>query len=337
MTIKWIPRDESRYFIEWLRSPLVTFAELTYQGEFVSSSFLSDKLGYAGGETVDAIVLEHILAGDSAYMSSPSQKWTIYFLPKERTILAIAIEITETATQQRKIQEELKISTARLDKQQQVLNSFYNHEVRSPLGTAYYLLQIYLEKRQGFYIEQAMEVLQRLIESTAKSTELYYGSTLDKQVVLVEEIVEETIKDLQLKINTSGAAININDSQKDVTVFGDRIRLRQALLNLVENGIKYGKKGEIAVILIDWKQADGYTEIKVEDNGIGIQSRHFQKILKHGQRLHPLAEYPGSGLGLAIVNDVVLEHGGKLVIESELDVGSKFTMYLPYESPPAPS
>jgi len=71
------------------------------------------------------------------------------------------------------------------------------------------------------------------------------------------------------------------------------------------------------------------TAISVEDNGIGIDPRHFDRVFLMFQRLHERGKYDGSGIGLAIVKKIVEGHGGKVWIQSALGKGAKMTLTLP--------
>ena len=102
---------------------------------------------------------------------------------------------------------------------------------------------------------------------------------------------------------------------------GDKNRLRQVLINLIQNSFKFTSQG--GYIKVVASQDEEITTISVEDNGSGIEKQNLNKVLdKFFQEDYNKA---GSGLGLAISNEIVKLHGGRMKIESEKNVGTKIT------------
>jgi two-component system sensor histidine kinase BarA len=119
-------------------------------------------------------------------------------------------------------------------------------------------------------------------------------------------------------------------------VTGDRDRLRQVVVNLLTNAVKFTSKGgRVTVTLTDIQHqpdlnAPGY-RILVEDSGVGIAADQFDKIFNSFYQVDSSStrEYGGAGLGLAIVKSFVEGHGGVVRVASELGHGSRFTLVLP--------
>lgn len=118
-------------------------------------------------------------------------------------------------------------------------------------------------------------------------------------------------------------------------VRGEREELAQVFLNLVQNGIKYGRSpGKVVISVRLHEKAPGIPSrvaVTVEDDGEGIAAEHIPRLTERFYRINVVAsrEKGGTGLGLAIVKYIVSRHRGELVIESTLGVGSKFTVRLP--------
>jgi len=111
-------------------------------------------------------------------------------------------------------------------------------------------------------------------------------------------------------------------------VFGDRFQLVQLLQNLISNAIKY-KSSRNPHIHISGEKVDNGWQIGVRDNGIGIDSRYFDKIFQVFQRLHSREQYSGTGIGLAVAKKIIERHGGRIWVDSRVGEGSTFYFTLP--------
>jgi signal transduction histidine kinase len=134
------------------------------------------------------------------------------------------------------------------------------------------------------------------------------------------------VKQLNRDVITAKSATIISDNLP--LMLGYRVPLIQMLSNLVQNAIKYSKEGVPPHIQIIARETKTTIEIKVADNGIGIDSEYFEKIFVIFQRLHPTSEYGGTGIGLAIVKKVVDMHNGTIRVESTPGVGTTFHLSL---------
>jgi len=114
-----------------------------------------------------------------------------------------------------------------------------------------------------------------------------------------------------------------------VHVQGDRVGLEQVVTNLVENGIKYGPRGESVELSV--RSGDGSAQIIVSDTGLGISPEELPHIFERFYRVDKARtrDPGGSGLGLAIVETIVTAHGGKIDVTSHVGKGSVFTVRLP--------
>jgi signal transduction histidine kinase len=121
-------------------------------------------------------------------------------------------------------------------------------------------------------------------------------------------------------------------------VLGDRDRLRQALANLVHNGVKYSRPEGVVTIHLSTPAVGAGNEsieIKIADQGIGIERRHLPRIFERFYTVERIAGGQasvggaGTGLGLAIARHAVLRHGGSIEVDSAIGVGTTFTILLP--------
>lgn len=116
---------------------------------------------------------------------------------------------------------------------------------------------------------------------------------------------------------------------------GDRILLRQVLINLIGNAVKFSQHTRAPSVIVSAMEQEGETIYSVRDRGAGFDQRFATKLFGVFQRLHAEEEFPGTGVGLAIVRRIVERHGGRVWAESEIGKGATFYFTLPkdVESP----
>jgi len=137
--------------------------------------------------------------------------------------------------------------------------------------------------------------------------------------------------DLTAALQRTGGRIDIGPMP---VVRGDATLLRLLLQNLVENALKFTRSGEPPHVRLSHQTEPGGWLIHVEDNGIGIPLEHHSAVFDMFKRLHNRKVYAGSGLGLSICRRIADMHGGRLLLDSAPDRGSRFTLQL--QRQPAP-
>jgi signal transduction histidine kinase len=140
------------------------------------------------------------------------------------------------------------------------------------------------------------------------------------------DVVKGALANLEAAITDAGATIETIDLPQ---IKGEPTQLAQLFQNLIGNAIKFRRDEPPLVRVSAAPAADGFAEITVEDNGIGIEKEYVDKVFLIFQRLHARDQYAGTGIGLAIVKKVVEYHGGKVWIDSTPGQGSRFRFTLP--------
>jgi light-regulated signal transduction histidine kinase (bacteriophytochrome) len=146
------------------------------------------------------------------------------------------------------------------------------------------------------------------------------------QHVDLNSCVAAAIQNLDAAVREARATVRVEDSLP--TIPGNESQLTQVFQNLIGNALKF--KGTAApVIRISAISKYRHVEVRVADNGIGLDPQHADRIFVIFQRLHERGKYPGNGLGLAICKKIVGRHGGRIWVESRPGHGATFIFTLP--------
>jgi light-regulated signal transduction histidine kinase (bacteriophytochrome) len=140
-----------------------------------------------------------------------------------------------------------------------------------------------------------------------------------------EEAFQQAITNLRPSIEESKALVTHDPLP---AVLADEMQLIQLFQNLVGNAIKYQRPG-VPRIHVSAARNDGERWVfSVQDNGLGIESKYFERIFGMFQRLHKREEFDGTGIGLAICKKIVERHGSSISVDSQLGEGSIFRFAL---------
>jgi light-regulated signal transduction histidine kinase (bacteriophytochrome) len=210
-----------------------------------------------------------------------------------------------------------------------------SHDLQEPLKVISLYLQILNRKYKGkldthaernfSYILDRTERMQHLIQSLLEYAQVGKGNTrfirTDSGVV-----IERAIDNLKVTIQENSAKITYEDCP---IIMGDEIQLTQLFQNLINNAIKFYKKGEPPCVHISAEQQETQWLFSIKDNGIGIKQEHLQNIFELFRRLHSQIEYKGNGLGLGLCKRIVESHGGHIWAESEIGKGTTVYFNIP--------
>jgi PAS domain S-box-containing protein len=225
-----------------------------------------------------------------------------------------------------------------------------SHEIRTPLsgilGMVELLAQSSLDARQKGFAKAATEsanALLHVINDVLDFSKIEAGKmTIAQENFSLREIVDGVLENASTrepgkKINL--AAVVRRDVPHQLT--GDAIRLRQVLLNLVGNGIKFTDRGEVIVRIQPLVHARGEIRLRFEisDTGIGLTPEQTQKLFQQFMQADTSSsrKFGGTGLGLAISRKIIELMGGRIGVHSAAGVGSTFWFELPFAVPPQPA
>jgi signal transduction histidine kinase len=231
-------------------------------------------------------------------------------------------------------QAAIAIENARLFQQNDFIAEMV-HELRTPLAalkaSTTLLLRRKLPEDQQIEIIETMQSetdrLSRLATDFLDLARLESGRVrLEKARFEMRDLVEESLEVVRHQANERGIQFSINGGPLDA--FGDRSKIKQVLLNLLTNAIKYNHpQGQIIVHLRPHEQdtTPPMLEIGVQDTGPGISEEHQQHMFEKFFRVPSTSQtVQGTGLGLVIAKRIVEAHGGTMWLESQLGVGTTF-------------
>jgi PAS domain S-box-containing protein len=248
--------------------------------------------------------------------------------------------VTTDVSNLKKTQLQLEQSNRELEQSNRELESFASvasHDLQEPLrkiqsfgerlkattaGTLGEEAQDYLERMQG-----AAGRMRRLIEDLLTFARVTSKARPFTRVDL-GAVAKEVRGDLEVAIEQAKATITLGELP---TLDADPTQMRQLLQNLVSNAIKFRQDDvplRITIEAVMHPEAER-VELRVQDNGIGFEEKHAERIFNLFQRLHGRSKYEGTGLGLAICRKIAERHGGTIIARSAPGSGSSFIITLP--------
>lgn len=212
-----------------------------------------------------------------------------------------------------------------------------SHDLQEPVRTIIGFAQLLERRYRGqmgpeadefiAFIVEGAERMRRQINDLLSYARLGRGEPV-QEIVDMDKVAAEAVQALAAAIASSGAMVEIEPLPM---VKGGRDALSRLLQNLMANGLKFTKPGEVAHIRVSAMEGSdpNWAEFIVRDHGIGIAPEYHDRIFRMFERLHPRGQYEGSGIGLAICRKVVEMHGGRIWVESQLGEGTAFHFLLP--------
>ena len=176
------------------------------------------------------------------------------------------------------------------------------------------------------YIQTNTIQMNNLIEDVLDYSKLKISQDLD--LIDLNDVLVDVKKSLSTVIEEKNTLLTIGEMP---TLPGTQFQFFQLFKNLIENGIKYNHS-EKATVDIQSKETTEYFEIRVKDNGIGIDPKYHDDIFTMFKRLHTKAEFTGTGLGLATVRKVIHNLNGSISVNSKVGQGSEFIISIPKKS-----
>jgi signal transduction histidine kinase len=250
------------------------------------------------------------------------------------TLLLLSILILGIILTLRATSREMKLAEAK-----STFVSNVSHELKTPLA----LIRLFAETLELGRVKNAEKAHEyhRIINSESRRLTQLINNILDfskieagrKEYQFIEsdvaEVVEDVLKSYDYQITSAGFELTTDIAPDLPPVAIDRDAISQAVLNLVNNAVKYSD--DVKKISVRLRRRDGFVAMEVADQGIGIPRSEQEKIFEKFYRVSTglVHDTKGSGLGLALVKHIVEAHKGKIQLESAPGRGSRFTILIP--------
>jgi two-component system, LuxR family, sensor kinase FixL len=266
-------------------------------------------------------------------------------------------------TERKQAQETLTLKAAELARSNAELEQFAfvaSHDLQEPLRKIQAFGDRLKMKCAAVNLEEGRDYLDRMQGAAARMQTLIYDLLTFSRVISRTEpfvpvdlktVAREVIGDLEVRLEKTGGRVEIGELP---TIEADALQMRQLLLNLIGNALKFHAPGTAPVVRLQSRlatpgaatEATGlpqppgepdteiqFHELTVADNGIGFDEKYLDRIFAVFQRLHGRQEYEGTGIGLAVCRRIVDRHGGTITARSKPGEGATFIFTLPARQP----
>ncbi|TXG96872.1 MAG: response regulator [Rhodocyclaceae bacterium] len=254
------------------------------------------------------------------------------------------IELEKEVLERKRVEIELVNAKQRAEQANHSKSDFLSnvsHELRTPLNAILGFAELIaghpnleptlLEHVQ--IVQQSGRHLLGLINNVLNLSKIEAGHiSLTEQEYLLPRLLAEVIEMFQLSAMEKGLTLSLQqDARLPERFYGDDIKLRQVIINLVGNAVKFTKKGSITLYTkLLTAESDGFLQIVVEDSGIGIAEDELSLLFTPVTQTNSGRNAKeGTGLGLALSHKYVQLMGGELTVHSQVDVGTTFSLTIP--------
>ncbi|RJR14742.1 MAG: hypothetical protein C4581_13430 [Nitrospiraceae bacterium] len=261
--------------------------------------------------------------------------------------IMILMQLDKTMTRQKKIEEDLKTYSDRLQNTNRELQDFAHiasHDLQEPLRKITAFSERLKTRYASVLDETGLDYMKRMQNAAHRMQNLIEGLLAYSRVtskarafeaVDLSAVAHEVLSDLELRIHNSGGKVEIGELP---IIQADPLQMRQLLQNLIANALKFHREDEHPFVRVTSSSTNGghpasgnLCHISIEDNGIGFDGKYTERIFGVFQRLHGRQEYEGSGIGLSVCRRIVERHGGSINVKSTPGKGAKFIITLPAE------
>jgi signal transduction histidine kinase len=244
----------------------------------------------------------------------------------------------------REMEERVRLRTHQIEEANEALEAFtysVSHDLRAPLRHVTGFLQLLARSNASRLDDEGKRFLNIVLSAAERMAQLIDAllsfsrvgkSELHITPVSLSGMVAEVVQNMSVEAEGREVAWALLPMG---SIEADPILIRQVLVNLIDNALKYTRSRPLARIEISATESPSETVVSVKDNGVGFDMKYADKLFSVFQRLHTECEFEGHGVGLANVKRIVVRHGGRVWAEAEEGRGASFFFSIPKPAPQA--
>ncbi|MGH8218801.1 MAG: sensor histidine kinase [Steroidobacteraceae bacterium] len=283
-----------------------------------------------GHGTIDTAV-KAMQAGALDYILKP------FRLNQMMPVITRALETRHLKRANRELEQRVLERTRELEVANRDLEAFsfsVSHDLRAPLRVIEGFCDAFIEDFGPSVPEEGRSLLQRVREGAQRMSQLIEDllnfsragrGALAPARIAMSDLVRDVMTELTERCLSRALEVHIAELSDG---WGDPSLIRQVLVNLLSNALKFTGTRPVARIAVTSAELDGQHVYRIEDNGVGFDEAHAHKLFGVFQRLHGEGSFPGTGIGLSIVQRIVERHGGRVWAESRMNEGAMFCFTL---------
>jgi PAS domain S-box-containing protein len=254
-----------------------------------------------------------------------------------------SVVVFKDITERKRVEETLARKASELARSNAELEQFAfvaSHDLQEPLRKIQAFGDRLKVKCESFESTEIKDYLDRMQNAAARMRNLINDLLAFSRVIRSSEpfvqvdlgvVTKEVLGDLEVRVEKSGAKLEVEHLP---TIDADPMQMRQLMLNLISNALKFQPPGGTPVVKVSARtltsvSGEKLCELTVQDNGIGFDEKYLDKIFAVFQRLHGRSEYEGTGVGLAVCRRIVDRHHGSILAHSQPGKGATFIVTLP--------
>jgi len=258
------------------------------------------------------------------------------------TFYLIVYMTSDISTQLRKQEEAYRQTNIQLKQKDRIKDEYVlrvTHDIKGHLAAIQSCLDVVSNRLTGSLNEQQADLINRadsrvhklthFVRTLLGLTQMRLSNRLEMEIFSLKNIISNALASVKTKARNKSIALDSNVELSVDKLFGNQFSIEEMITNLLLNAIKYTPAN--GTVEINAKEDGDFVLVEIADTGIGIPQEELSKVFDEFYRATNAREVEkdGTGLGLSIVKQIIERHGGKVWVESQEGIGSKFSFIVP--------